>query len=51
MGGRFAKSRAAGMKVVESITRALPEPILAAIEGGEDTRDVRRARALLAEAV
>ena len=29
--------------------RALLEPILAAIEGGERTRDVRRARALLAE--
>ena len=29
--------------------RALLEPILAAIEGGEDTRDVRAARALLAE--
>jgi predicted ATPase len=31
--------------------RALLEPILAAIEGGETTRDVRRARALLAELV
>ena len=31
--------------------RALLEPILAAIEGGEDTRDVRNARALLAEIV
>ena len=30
-------------------TRALLEPILAAIEGGETTRDVRSARALLAE--
>jgi hypothetical protein len=29
--------------------RALLEPILAAIEGGETTRDVRNARALLAE--
>jgi hypothetical protein len=29
--------------------RALLEPILAAIEGGEATRDVRAARALLAE--
>ena len=29
--------------------RALLEPILAAIEGGEDTRDVRNARALLGE--
>ncbi len=29
--------------------RALLEPILAAIEGGETTRDVRDARALLAE--
>ena len=29
--------------------RALLEPILAAIEGGETTRDVRAARALLAE--
>jgi len=29
--------------------RALLEPILAAIEGGEATRDVRSARALLAE--
>ena len=29
--------------------RALLEPILAAIEGGESTRDVRNARALLAE--
>jgi predicted ATPase len=29
--------------------RALLEPILAAIEGGENTRDVRNARALLAE--
>jgi hypothetical protein len=28
---------------------ALLEPILAAIKGGEDTRDVRNARALLAE--
>jgi hypothetical protein len=28
---------------------ALPEPILAAIEGGENTRDVRNARALLAQ--
>jgi len=27
------------------------EPILAAIEGGETTRDVRNARALLAEIV
>ena len=31
--------------------RALLEPILAAIEGGETTRDVRNARALLAEIV
>jgi hypothetical protein len=31
--------------------RALLEPILAAIEGGETTRDVRNARALLAEFV
>ncbi len=31
--------------------RALFEPILAAIEGGETTRDVRDARALLAEIV
>ena len=31
--------------------RALLEPILAAIEGGESTRDVRNARALLAEIV
>jgi predicted ATPase len=31
--------------------RALLEPILAAIEGGETTRDVRNARALLAELV
>jgi predicted ATPase len=31
--------------------RALLEPILAAIEGGENTRDVRNARALLAELV
>ncbi len=31
--------------------RALMEPILAAIEGGETTRDVRNARALLAELV
>ena len=31
--------------------RALLEPILAAIEGGETTRDVRNARALLAERV
>jgi hypothetical protein len=31
--------------------RALLEPILAAIEGGEATRDVRNARALLAEIV
>jgi predicted ATPase len=31
--------------------RALLEPILAAIEGGETTRDVRNARALLAEMV
>jgi hypothetical protein len=31
--------------------RALLEPILAAIEGGENTRDVRNARALLAEIV
>jgi predicted ATPase len=30
-------------------SRALLEPILAAIEGGEATRDVRNARALLAE--
>ena len=30
-------------------TRALLEPILAAIDGGETTRDVRNARALLAE--
>ena len=30
-------------------TRALLEPILAAIEGGETTKDVRNARALLAE--
>ena len=29
--------------------RALLEPILAVIEGGESTRDVRNARALLAE--
>jgi hypothetical protein len=29
--------------------RALLEPILAAIEGGEGARDVRNARALLAE--
>ena len=29
--------------------RALLEPILAAIEGGETTKDVRNARALLAE--
>jgi hypothetical protein len=29
--------------------RALLEPILAMIEGGETTRDVRNARALLAE--
>ena len=29
--------------------RALLQPILAAIEGGEDTRDVRNARALLGE--
>jgi predicted ATPase len=29
--------------------RALLEPILAAIEGGESTRDVRNARAILAE--
>jgi predicted ATPase len=29
--------------------RALLEPILAAIEGGESTRDVRNARTLLAE--
>ena len=29
--------------------RALLEPMLAAIEGGDDTRDVRSARALLAE--
>ena len=28
---------------------ALLEPILAAIEGGDNTRDVRNARALLAE--
>ena len=32
-------------------SRALLEPILAAIEGGETTRDVRNARALLAEIV
>jgi class 3 adenylate cyclase/tetratricopeptide (TPR) repeat protein len=32
-----------------NVPRALLEPILAAIEGGEDTRDVRNARALLAE--
>jgi predicted ATPase len=31
--------------------RALLEPILATIEGGETTRDVRHARALLAELV
>jgi predicted ATPase len=31
--------------------RALLEPILAQIEGGETTRDVRNARALLAETV
>ena len=31
--------------------RALLEPILAAIEGGENLRDVRNARALLAELV
>jgi hypothetical protein len=31
--------------------RALLEPILAAIEGDETTRDVRNARALLAEFV
>jgi predicted ATPase len=31
--------------------RALLEPILAVIEGGENTRDVRNARALLAELV
>jgi hypothetical protein len=31
--------------------RALLEPILAAIEGGETMRDVRNARALLAELV
>jgi hypothetical protein len=29
--------------------RALLDPILAAIEGGENKRDVRNARALLAE--
>ena len=29
--------------------RALLEPILVAIEGGENTRDVRDARALLAD--
>ena len=29
--------------------RALLEPILAAMEGGENTRDVRNARALLAD--
>jgi predicted ATPase len=31
--------------------RALLEPILAAIEGGETARDVRNARALLAELI
>jgi hypothetical protein len=32
-------------------SRVLLEPILAAIEGGETMRDVRNARALLAEIV
>jgi hypothetical protein len=36
-------------RVRPMIPVALLEPILAAIKGGEDTRDVRNARALLAE--
>jgi hypothetical protein len=35
----------------ENDPRALLEPILAGIEGGETSRDVRNARALLAELV
>jgi len=34
---------------MDTVSRALLEPILAQVEGGETTRDVRNARELLAE--
>jgi hypothetical protein len=66
MAGKVARSQEARMLELRATTdlaqlwrdtgshnhpRALLEPILAAIEGGETTRDVRNARALLAELV
>jgi len=48
--GEAARERHGGaIRVRPNDPRALLEPILAAIEGGETKRDLRNARALLAE--